>query len=415
MSSFRPGSTVSQLPVHRLPGGERLLFMRNNSYITNIQILTNVGSMAEDPQIHGMAHILEHMFFKGSNKFRGGTAISRAANDIGGKLNAYTTYDHTVFYISVLGDEFEQGFEILSDMYRNPLFPPDEFKKELNPILSEMREREDDPESFLMESALRAYLGSSYHPVIGNADTVKAATVENMHRFKSRYYAGNNCMISIVGGIEEERVHKAVAEHFTDLRHGESAVTPSFEYKTGGIELTKPGIQEAHFSLFYPALGPDHPDRYKQDLMNYLLGGNESGLLFERIREELGLSSYGIYSYVMRTPGHAVLGISGGIAPDELHLMEKEVKSCIARICESKLEEHRLHRARASLRTSIASYAETSSGLNGMIGLPALRGDTSHPVEKALSEIEKITLEDVHEMAQKTFSGPQFRAVLTPA
>ncbi|HMU84756.1 MAG TPA: pitrilysin family protein, partial [Leptospiraceae bacterium] len=187
MSSFRPGSTVSQLPVHRLPGGERLLFMRNNSYITNIQILTNVGSMAEDPQIHGMAHILEHMFFKGSNKFRGGTAISRAANDIGGKLNAYTTYDHTVFYISVLGDEFEQGFEILSDMYRNPLFPPDEFKKELNPILSEMREREDDPESFLMESALRAYLGSSYHPVIGNADTVKAATVENMHRFKSRY------------------------------------------------------------------------------------------------------------------------------------------------------------------------------------------------------------------------------------
>jgi zinc protease len=118
----------------------------NKSYITNIQILTDVGSMAEDQDIQGMAHILEHMFFKGSQKFRGGTAISRAANDIGGKLNAYTTYDHTVFYISVLNDSFEAGFDLLSDMYRNPLFPEDEFKKELNPILSEMREREDDPE-----------------------------------------------------------------------------------------------------------------------------------------------------------------------------------------------------------------------------------------------------------------------------
>ncbi len=414
MSSFSPGKKVSTLPVHNLAGGERMLFMRNNSYITNIQILTNVGSMAEDADIHGMAHILEHMFFKGSNKFRGGTAISRAANDIGGKLNAYTTYDHTVFYISVLGDQFEKGFEILSDMYRNPLFPPEEFKKELNPILSEMREREDDPESFLMERALSAYLGPSYHPVIGNAETVKAATVENMHRFKKRYYAGHNCMISIVGGIEEERAHRAVAEHFTDMRHGEVASPPSFEYHEGGIELTKPGIQEAHFSLFYPALPPDHPERYKQDLMNYLLGGNESALLFERIREELGLSSYGIYSYVMRTPGHSVLGISGGIAPDELSIMEKEVEGCIARICESKLEEHRLARARASLRTSIASYAETSSGLNGMVGLPALRGETLHPVEKALAEIERITLDDILEMAQRTFQGSKFRAVLLP-
>lgn len=405
---------ISQLPVHVLPGGERLVFIQNQSYLTNIQILTDAGSMAEESDIHGMAHILEHMFFKGSQKFRGGTAISRAANDFGGKLNAYTTYDHTVFYISVLNDSFEAGFDLLADMYRNPLFPEDEFKKELNPILSEMREREDDPESFLMERALSSYLGAGYHPVIGTENTVKSATVENMHRFKKRYYGGSNCLIAVVGGVEEKRVFDAVYERFSDFRHGEKPLTPSFTYTPGQVTLTKPGIQEAHFSLYYPALGPLDPERYKQDLMNYLLGGNESALLFERIREELGMSCYGIYSYTMRTTGHSVLGISCGIAPDELPKLETEVRGLIARICDSMLEEHRLHRARASLRTSIASYAETSAGLNGMIGLPALRGEIENPVEKALRNIEAITLEDVHAMAQKTFCGPEFKAVLLP-
>lgn len=414
MPSFRVSDQISQLPIRVLPGGERVLFIKNNSYITNIQILTDVGSEAEDADIHGMAHILEHMFFKGSQKYQGGTAISRAANDIGGKLNAYTTYDHTVFYISVLNDEFENGFDLLTDMYRNPLFPPEEFKKELNPILSEMREREDDPEGFLMEKALAQYLGKHYHPVIGTAPTVKSATVEKMHAFKSRYYGGSNCLIAVVGGIDEERFMRAVTEKFSDHRHGEKAEARQYDYTAGEISLTKPGIQEAHFNLYFPALGPTDPNRFKQDLMSYLLGGNESALLFERIREELGMSCYGIYSYAMRTTNHSILGISCGIAPEELPQLEKEVDSCIARICDSLLEEHRLTRARASLRTSIASHAETSGGLNGMMGLPALRGETAHPVERALAEIEKITLDDVLATARSTFSGARFKAVLLP-
>ncbi|HNJ05850.1 MAG TPA: insulinase family protein, partial [Leptospiraceae bacterium] len=244
--------------------------------------------------------------------------------------------------------------------------------------------------------------------------TVKGATVEKMHRFKNRFYGGSNCLIAVVGGIDEKRVFDAVAQHFADHRHGERPATPPFSYTSGEITLTKPGIQEAHFNLYFPALGPTDPERYKQDLMSYLLGGNESALLFERIREELGMSCYGIYSYTMRTQGHSLLGISCGIASDELPQLETEVRGCIARICDSMLEEHRLHRARASLRTSIASYAETSSGLNGMLGLPALRGETEHPVERALSHIERITLDDVHAMAQKTFAGPVFKAVLLP-
>ncbi len=394
--------------------GIRVLFVQNSSFLTNIEILTNVGSSAEQPQNQGMAHILEHMFFKGSKKRPGGKAISRAANDIGGKMNAYTSYDHTVFYITVLNDVFEKGFDILADMYNNPLFPPEEFKKELKPILSEFREREDDPENFIMEKALAKYLGDTYHPVIGTKETITSATVEEMFAFKKRFYGGSNCMISIVGGIDEDTARRTIERLFVPAHPVEKI--PKFDalYRPDSISLTKPGMQEAHYSLLFPALPVRHPDRYKQDMMSYLLGGNDSALLFERIREELGMSCYGVYSWIMRSDPFSLMGISCGIAPEELNQLHGEVQDQIKRICDSRLEEERLERGKASLRTSIAAKTETSSGLNGMISVPILKGETENPVVKALNEIEKITLDDILSLAQKTFSGPLFHSVLLP-
>ncbi len=395
--------------------GLKVLFHRNESFLTNIQILTRVGSAAEEPDVHGMAHILEHMFFKGSRKRPGGNSISRAANDIGGKLNAYTTYDHTVYYITVLNENFRLGLDILSDMYQNPLFPEEEFRKELNPILSEFREREDDPDSFLMERALAAYMGMDYHPVIGQKETIENASVEGMFAFKKRYYGGGNTMIAVIGRLSREEVETAIREQFTVAT--ETSVPPRklFPYSGGELGLTKAGIQEAYYQLYYPALDPGHPDRYKQDIMCYMLGGNDSALLFERIREDLGMSCYGIYAYLMRFEPFSLLSVVCGIAPDELDRLETEVNGQIQKICETRLNEDQLQRAKASLRTSIAAKSETSGGLGSMISVAVLRGETEHPVEKALVELDAITVDEVREAAAQTFGHAPFRAVLLPA
>lgn len=394
--------------------GIPVLFQQNESLLTSIQILTNVGSCVEEPDTHGMAHILEHMFFKGSRRRPGAKAISRAANDIGGKMNAYTAYDHTVYYISVLNDSFEQGFDILADMVTNPLFPEDEFRREINPILSELREREDEGESFLTERALHRYLGGQYHPIIGTVETIRGATVEKMHAFHKRYYGRNNFLISIVGGISKARALKAVEDLFIAQPDVETARPPLVPTTPGEIVLRKPGITEAVYLLYFPALPIGHPDRYKQDLMNYILGGNDSSLLFERIREELGLSCYGIDSFTMRYRPFSILTVACGIAPEELETLHKEVVDQIDRIASSRVEEEKLKRAKASLMTSIAAQAETSGGLNSMIGVPVLRGETEHPVTKAMREFNAVTLDDVLDQAQKTFAEPAFKAVLLP-
>ena len=399
-------------------GDVRFLYYPHKSYLTNIQILTGVGSAAEDDTRQGLAHILEHMFFKGSKKRVGGTAISRAANSIGAKMNAYTTYDHTVYYISVLNESFAEGFDILADMYSNPLFPPEEFAKELNPILSEFREREDDPDNFLLERTFEEYFGEAYHPIIGTEESIRGATVEMMHAFKEDFYGGENCLISIVGGVSKKEAFRAAEKFFLENNstlHKKQDMKSLAKRKAGRLELKKEGIREAYCHFLYPALESQDPERFKQDMMSYLLGGNDSSLLYERIREELGMSCYGIYSWTMRNDPFTSLGISCGIAVEEIEKLENEVEKQVKRICEAPLTEDRLERAKASLRSSIAARAETSAGLNSMIALPVLRGEKENPIQKALRELENVQLSDVLDLARRTLDGPCLKAFLRPA
>ncbi len=411
-------SAVASLLRHRLQifdlGTVRLAYLKNDSYLTTVQILTRVGSAAEKPGEYGIAHILEHMFFKGSSRRPGGTSISRAANDIGANMNAYTTYDHTAYYITVLNDSFEEGFDILSDMFCNPLFPEEEFHKELNPILSEFRERDDDPDDFINERAMERYYGPGYHPIIGTEQSILSATTADMHAFKKRYYGAGNVLIVIVGGIEEERMLKAVRQHFSDLPEAIPADFPQLQPRAADIELKRNGIQEAYYNLYFPALPQDHPKRHHEDVMNFILGGSDSSLLFERIREEMGLSCYGIYSVISRHEPFNNVNISCGIDPQEINTLEIEIDRIIKKICGERLEEHHLKRARASIRAALASRSETSKGMASMIALPVLRGEKENPLHRALRELEEVTLDDIREAAQRTFSGPRMRAVLLP-
>lgn len=385
------------------------------SKLTNIQFLTNIGSAAESKDEWGMAHILEHLFFKGSKKYPGPLDIQTAANDIGGKLNAWTWVDQTVYHITVLNDFFKQGFSILADMYQNPLFPEEEFVKELNPILSEMRRGEDSPDNYLSNRVMPAMVGEDAgHSVIGTEESVRSATVKKMHDFRSRFYGGNNTMISIVGGITEDEVVAMVSSGFSLPKASQNPIVPSVKYNSGEMVLTKPGITEAVYSLCFPALERFHPDRYKQSLMTYVLGGNDSGMLHERIREELGLSCYGIFSSQVHFDSHSVLEISTGIAPEQLEQCHDEVLKQIKKISTELVDEKRLARAKASLRTGIAAASEDSGGYNHTISIPILKGMTEDPLEKLLASIESTTVNDIIDLAQRTFSVEPYKGILLP-
>ncbi len=413
---YRQGSNIGEMMKILNVNGTKVVYHYLQSKLTNVQILTNVGSAHETEDEEGYAHILEHNFFKGSKKYPNQMDIQTAANDIGGKLNAYTSLDVTNYYITTLNEFFRKGFDILADMYQNPLFPEDEFIKEINPILSEMRRGEDNPDGYLSNRMMPVIIGrAAGHPVIGTENSVKNSSVEKIKVFRDRYYGGNNTMISVVGGVKEDEVVSVISEIFsTDTRYIEKPTSPEVKYKSGEMKLKKAGITEAVYSLVYPALDRNDPNRYKQSLMTYILGGNDSGMLHETIREQLGLSCYGIYSSQAHFDSHSTLEISTGIAPEQLEQCHDEVNGQIKKIMNERVDGTRLARAKASLRTGIAAASENSGGYNSSISIAVLKGMTENPLEKLLTEIEATTISDIMEMAQRTFDTEPFKGILLP-
>lgn len=396
--------------------GVKVVYHNIPSRLTNVQFLTNVGSCVETEEEEGLAHILEHNFFNGSVKRPNKSDISRAANDIGGGLNAYTGVDTTVYHISVLNEFFAAGFDILADMYKNPLFDEKEFVKELNPILSEFRSYEDDPDSHLSFRTLPAMYGrQAGHPVIGTEESIKAATTEKLHNFRNKYYGGNNFMISIVGGITKAEVEDVVAKLFpvapaASLRVEKKKAT----FTAGELTLHKEGITEAVYSLVYPALEKDHPDRVRQSFMSYVLGGGDSSLLFERIRNDLALSCYGIYSSTYSSDPYSALEVSTSIVPEQLDQLHNEVLAQIDILVNNKIDEARFNRAKASFKTSLAAVQEKSSGYNNGIATAILKGETENPIEKWERNLAEVSIDDIQRLAQETFSVKPFKGILLP-
>jgi predicted Zn-dependent peptidase len=389
----------------------QVLYEKNNSKIINIQILTDIGSSDEHKNEYGVAHFLEHMFFKGTPT-RDAKRINRDADLIGAKLNAWTGHDHTNYHITVLQENFEKGFELLSDIYLNATFPADELEKERTVILSEMRRYDDDPGSYLSDRAVEDFCENGLaHKVIGTEISVKNLTRETLIQFKNRFYGGDNVLISIVGDVEWESVKHIVTQYFKNHSCEYPCHLATTQYRQGFLELKKAEIQEAQYQLLYPALPHNHPKAVAQNVMSFVLGGNASALLFERIREELGLC-YGVYSRVYHFEAFNFVEISTGCSEKDLGTLHTEVVQIVDRFKRTKIDEERLEMVKAALLSSFYMGLESSAGLNNFLILSYLRGETGDFVQNRIREIKAVTREDILQLAEETFSVAPFHAQL---
>lgn len=389
----------------------KVLFKRNQSKIINIQILTDIGSSDESQNEYGVAHFLEHMFFKGTNS-RNAKRINRDADLMGAKINAWTWHDQTNYYLSVMEENFEAGFELLSDIYLNATFPEDEFEKEKTVILSEIRRYEDDPPTFISDLAVDYYCQNGLaHKVIGTYESVAKLTKNDLINFKNKYYGGDNILISIVGDIDFKRVSDTIEKYFFNKPSTLPNKLKTGEYKPGYYKLKKAELQESQYLLLYPAL--PHLDKQApiQGIMSYVLGGNSSALLFERIREELGLC-YGIYARVNRFEGFNYIEISTGCSEKDLNLLHSEVLQIINKLKTDLIDSERLEMIKASMLSSLYMSIENSAGLNSFFGLSYMKGDRGDILQKRINEIKSVTRESIREIAQMTFQVEPLRAEL---
>lgn len=282
--------------VHTLPNGLEILLREDPDHpLVSVQIWIRAGSIHEENWTGaGLAHCVEHMLFKGTHK-RSAEDITKGIQERGGYVNAYTSFNRTVYWIDGLAEHAEAYLDILSDMARNTRLDPDELAREQDVIRREMAMDHDDPDStlhHLMQStAFRKH--PLRHPIIGHREVFDQVSHADVAAFIARHYVPNNCFVVITGAIDSGKLFKAATRLLGDWprRRFESIHLPSEpplkgrreEFRAFPTDLTR-------VSLGWQAPGESHPDKAALDVIGFLLGSGRSSRLYQELREKRKLA-----------------------------------------------------------------------------------------------------------------------------
>jgi len=266
-----------------------ILVVNRPGQLVSLRFIFNVGSTHERQDEHGIAHFVEHMAFTGTR------AISTAhvAKEMArlGEFNAYTTYDRTVYYCTCLKENLFEAFELMVSMLflQNDDRCPEIFQREKSVIGEEISSRADDGYTVGWDKMYEVYGGTVFHPVTGTAATVKAITEQQYKQFIQSNYHGGNLMIHVTGDVDTIEAVDDINESLEDLVTGQTNVIhqPNRVIAQPPIDVVHQN-QQSSYMRFYELPGePNESDRYV--MLSALLGGGMHSMLFERIRNQLGL------------------------------------------------------------------------------------------------------------------------------
>ncbi len=284
-------------PVERtvLPNGLTLVVKRDTSAaLASVQVWVKSGSMHEGGHLGaGLSHYVEHMLFKGTDR-RAGREISATVQAHGGYINAYTTFDRTVYYIDLPSEHTEIAIDLLADAVLHSTLPAEEVTKEKDVILREIAMTKDDPDNRLWDALFSsAFREHPYRqPIIGHLDVFSAVTREDLHGYYRARYVPNNLVVVVVGDVDSAAIRAAVEKHFGATPRARLApvlvpeepmqLAARHEHRHEDVEITRA-------VLAWPIPGLAHEDAAVLDLLAMVLGNGDSSVLWQDVREKTGL------------------------------------------------------------------------------------------------------------------------------
>jgi zinc protease len=389
-----------------LPNGLTIIVQEDPSApVASVQAWCATGSVYEDERLGaGLSHILEHMLFKGT-KTRSTNAIAQKVQDVGGYINAYTSFDRTVFWIDVPKAGVETALDVLADAMMNSTLPPQEYAKEQEVIRREFAMGFDDPDRMVGQLLFStAFQRHPYHfPVIGELEIYNQLTHEDVMRYYRTRYVPNNITFVIVGDVDTDKVRGQLADFFK--QYPEKSLRPIFVPK----EPAQLGRREAHqefateltrLSLAWHVPEITNPDVPALDLLSAILGDGRSSRLYRRVREEAGLA-YGImaFSYTPGDPG--ILGVDATVDPPKREAAQELILRVIEEIKENGVTAEELTKAKKISLSHQLGNLVTMRGQASDIGSNWLLTRNLNFSRDYLGAVQKVTLEDIRGVAAR--------------
>ena len=392
-----------------LPDGLTLIVKEDRSApVASVQAWCGTGSIYEDDKLGaGLSHILEHMLFKGT-KTQKASEIAQKIQDVGGYINAYTSFDRTVFWIDVPKDGVESALNILSDAMMNSTLPPEEYTKEQEVIRREFAMGFDDPDR--MASLLlfaTAYQKHPYRlPVIGEMEIYNQLTQEQVMQYYKSRYVPNNLTFIVVGDVDGEKIHEQLTNYFKN--YPEKSLKPVFVPD----EPPQLGLRQAHnefptelsrLSLAWHIPELTHPDVPALDLLSTILGEGRSSRLYRRVREQSGLAfSISAFSYTPGDPG--LFGVDATVDPSKRDDAEKLILQLIGEIKQAGVTADELMKAK---KLSLSHHLDALTTMRGQasdLGSNWLLTRNLDFSRNYLTGVQKVTLDDIKRVAAKYLS-----------
>lgn len=390
---------------YELENGLTVILEENHaSPVVAVNVWVETGSACEVEGEFGLAHVHEHMLFKGTEKREVGE-IARVIESSGGDINAFTSFDETVYYVVIASRFLDTALDVLSDAMQNSTFDPEELEKELEVVIEEIRRGMDSPGRNLSQKLFEtAFTVHPYgRPIIGTKESVRSFTREGIMDFYKKWYAPENMVLVVVGDFHKEDVQEKINETFGKLEKRDIAeCIIDEEPAQEGIRtfiLDKP-LQEGYFSFAYKTENAKHEDTPVMDVLAGILGGGESSRLFRNIKEEKALVN-NIYAYSY-TPEHAgIFAVGGTVNPEKSKEALGEVLAELNRIKYEPVSAEELERVKVNIESDAVYTKETMQGQAQKLGFYEVETGDFKFEEEYLEGVRNVTAKDIMEAAQR--------------
>ena len=392
----------------RLPNGVRIV-SRQMPHVRSVSmgVWVDVGARDESDEESGLSNFIEHMIFKGTAR-RSAYQIAKAFDAIGGHTNAFTSMENTCYHARVMDSHLDTMVDILSDIFLNSIFAPEEVERERPVIFQEIGMVEDTPEEFVHVLAGSHFWGD--HPlgrsILGTRDHVLGFSAESIKAYFQRLYHPERIVISAAGNVSHDRFVELVGPTFGTIHNGHplpKRTRPAIRPITGRQERT---LEQVHICMSTMGLSVTDPRRFAFSLMNTILGGNMSSRLFQEIREKRGLA-YSVYSFLMSHVDTGMFGVYTAVNADNASQAIELIMTSVRELGNAPVSDDELQDAKEYTKGNLLLAAESVDNQMVRLAQNEIHFGKYVPVEKVVDKIEAVTVEDIRTASEGLFKSDQ--------
>lgn len=369
----------------------------------SIGIWVKAGARDEQTSEQGIAHMLEHMAFKGTSQ-RDAEAIATEVEDVGGYMNAHTSREETAYYLRILPENLALGVDILADILTDSTLPEIEIERERGVIIQEIGQSVDTPDDLVFDLFARASYAEHKlgRPILGTIDSVSSFQQSDLRGFMDRHYGAGQMLVCAAGAVDHDDLVRRIEDRLGSLKSATDTnrLTPKW---SAGREIVQRDLEQTHVVLGLPAIAASDKDRFALMAMSTLLGGGMSSRLFQQVREKRGLC-YSIFSFASMQSDCGNFAIYAGTSANQVDEMLGVVCAELRDVANSVNGEE-VARAKAQLRASLLMARESVASCTDALARQITLFDKPSDDAALLAAIDDVDAAKVSAVAQRLIAG----------